>query len=181
MTMHYLDIRKALVAGGLRSVAYAFDGAGDSGSLEGMLVPTVFPTPALADFAGDPLEDCYLPSKSYGKLPNGEYGYAENPSAKPVLALIKSVNTTPGAENALEDMAYAALEHFDGDWCNNDGGYGIVAIDLLTGEFRIDGFQRYTDTTDADSAGTIVSALDDDVEPKPLDLAALLKSTLNQA
>lgn len=175
----YTEIRQALVAGGLRTIAYDFDGAGDSGSLGSMLLPQEFPTPAMKDLIGmNTVEDVFESAQKWGELADGKYGYQTKPSAEPALALIASI---PGADDAIRDMMYSALEHFDGDWVNNDGGYGAVAIDLLTGEFQIDGFQRYTDSTDADSSGSFIEALGN-VEAQAateLDLTAILKSTLN--
>lgn len=182
MTYDKIAVRKALVAKGLRTYAYSFDGSGDSGSLEEMLVADDL-TRSLESY-DDRLEECFS-SKTVGTWVNahidettgthvpGKYHYTMSPAFAAADAIIECVD---GARDVLQDLAYSALEHFDGDWCNNDGGYGIVAVDLLTGEFKIDGWQRYSDTNAADSYGTCVDAIDDD---SPLDLTKHLKSTLN--
>lgn len=182
MTHDKIAIRKALVAKGLRTFAYSFDGSGDSGSLESLLISDDLTRPL--ESYEDRLEECFNEKtigtwvnphidETTGKHVPGKYNYTMSPVYAAADAIIEGVD---GAREALQDLAYSALEHFDGDWCNNDGGYGIVAVDLLTGEFKIDGWQRYSDTNAADSEGTCCEAIDDD---QPLDLAKHLKSTLN--
>jgi hypothetical protein len=170
MTDH-TSIRKALVAAGLRTFAYSFDGAGDSGSLEQLLLPSQ-PNAPLAEHVDVRLDDAFNSSATYGNI-DGEWQASPTPGYKEAYAIIESVTN---AEDALHDMAYAALERFDGDWVNNDGGYGIVAVDLMTGQYRIDGYQRYMSTSSANSDGI---CFDDIGTDQPLDLAKHLKSTLN--
>jgi hypothetical protein len=48
-------------------------------------------------------------------------------------------------EGDLQDLATHILEqHYDYDWYNNDGGYGVIRIDLEedTPEISIDGYVR---------------------------------------
>jgi len=52
----------------------------------------------------------------------------------------------------LEDLATHILEqHYDYDWYNNDGGYGVIRIDLEgdTPEISIDGYVRTTEDAGA--------------------------------
>lgn len=165
-----LAIRKALVTAGLRTFAYSFDGCGDSGSLNDLLLPSNLTIP-LADIE-DTLDESFY-SATITEWIDNKYVTMPNPGFVAANTILDSVF---GSSLVLEDMAYAALEHFDGDWVNNDGGYGVVGIDLLTGDFKIEGFQRYSDASPADSDGTCFDALDID---QPLDLTQHLKSTLN--
>ena len=46
----------------------------------------------------------------------------------------------------LEDLFYAVDNSSGEDWYNNDGGYGSVNINLLTGEIKANYHIRYTET-----------------------------------
>jgi len=55
-------------------------------------------------------------------------------------------------EGDLQDLATHILEqHYDYDWYNNDGGYGVIRIDLEedTPEISIDGYVRTTEDAGA--------------------------------
>lgn len=131
-------MRRQLLDAGVRTVGFSFDGGGDSGSLEYLCVPDELPSLGLDAY--DDL-DVFLFCG----------GHSPEPVPKQVYDLVAQYN----ARNWLEDVAYAALEYFDGDWVNNDGGFGIVAIDLQTGAFRIEGHQRFSDTSPACSNGSL--------------------------
>lgn len=167
-----LSIRQELVAGGLRTVGFAFDGCGDSGSLEGMRLPTDPALPLnhyleeysdLQSFEGPTTYECNE---------NGIWSVVNHPAWENIQSLVNSIS---GAEDALDTWAYAALEHFDGDWINNGGGYGKVALDLVTGEFYIDGEQRVQSTESAISQGSLST-----MEPfqQTLQIDSLIKRTL---
>lgn len=160
------DMRRRLVAAGIQTVAFTFDGMGDSGSVEEFLLPPGQPTGPLDEY--EDLE-CFDPRKTYSFATKSVETSAGFAWAEPHLG--------PNDEDMLKDLAYAALENFDGDWVNNDGGYGRVAIDLLTGQYRIDGYQRYMSEDAVGSSGTQFTPLDD-VQPAPLNVTDLIKRTL---
>jgi hypothetical protein len=160
------DMRRRLVAAGIQTVAFTFDGMGDSGSVEEFLLPPGQPTGPLDEYED---LDVFDPPKIYN--------YQEQAAVKsPGFAWVEP-HLGPNDVDMLKDLAYAALENFDGDWVNNDGGYGRVAIDLLTGQYRIDGYQRYMSEEAVCSSGEQFAPLDD-VQLAPLNVTDLIKRTL---
>jgi hypothetical protein len=162
------SIRQQLIAAGLRCVAYEFDGCGDSGSVNELLLPTRSPEQALEEYTADSLEDTFDKASQYSYI-NDKYTHIDN---NQYAALMRQIDAIPSATSTLEDMAYSALENFPGDWVNNDGGYGIVAIDLVTGDYRIDGYQRVSDVESAYSSGAFL-------EPLATDTLSLVKQHLS--
>lgn len=156
--------RRTLIAAGIRTLGFGFDGSGDDGSLQDMCFPE---NPSMAlDDCGSPGE--FTPAYSY---------VGGSPAGDKALQLKKQVESLVD-EGVLRDMAYSALEFFPGDWVNNDGGYGVVALDLLTGEFNIDGYERYMEVHSVDQTGTVGVALDASDVPTSLDVTSVLRSTL---
>lgn len=142
-------VRATLLAHGIRTVAFRFDGAGDSGSLDALalaLDPSL-PIDSDADF------DDYFYTKY--ELQNNFPWKKVPPSTVAAHGAFEVIESESSFINTLERLGYDALEYFDGDWVNNDGGFGVVAIDLATGAFEIQGQQRYTETTEANSEGTL--------------------------
>lgn len=169
----HTTIRQKLLALGVRVVAFSFDGSGDEGSVEDYIVPPSFPHKSLNEYVEqDPVFGTFV-GKGFYSYEKKAYTPCEQFVATDLL--IKSVE---GAEVALDEMAYAALEHFPGDWVNNDGGYGTVGLDLLTGEYYIDGNQRYTDSDDASKGGQQWDPVDAFTSTPTLDLSAYIKSKL---
>lgn len=162
-----LDVRTALVAAGIRTIAYSFDGSGDSGSLEGLQLPAD-PSRALETFRESGLEGSFSTGHAWD---NTTHSYQPLPGLAATYTTIDEID--PG-QYVLEHLAYAALEHFDGDWVNNDGGWGLVAIDLLSGEFIIEGNQRYSDSSPANSDGALLEP----ITVAALDVTTILRNTL---
>lgn len=166
-------IRQQLVAGGLRTVGYSFDGSGDSGSVDHMKLHADPTTPLQEILDANGCLETFNSATIYG-YSNGKYQSKTNPAFEKIDPLLDQVT---GAENYLEEMAYAALEHFDGDWVNNEGGYGTVAIDLVTGAFYIDGSQRVSSEESACSDGTLKQC--EPIDPAgTFDMTSLIKATL---
>jgi hypothetical protein len=158
-----IEARRRLVAAGIRTIGFGFDGSGDSGSVQEICFP---------DDAALPLEECgspsdFTPAYTFSGLGVPPYAAKAEEYKKKVDSLVQM--------SVLEDIAYAALEFFPGDWVNNDGGYGTVAIDLLTGEFNIDGYQRYMEVSAADQSGSVGEPLDETAGP---DVMTVVRSTL---
>jgi hypothetical protein len=174
-------LRRTLVQQGYRLVSFSFDGCGDEGNVEKVCV-------APAEYANTALHDCTLDISEFeckvGVYNNelGKYEYKASPYYTQFKTLLKTFtfqNEKMDGGSLLYDIAHHVLEeHFPGDWVNNDGGYGWVGIDLLTGDFRIDGWARYTDSEEADAMGTALTALSGDISAPEFDLTAAIKNTL---
>lgn len=121
------------VMGG-RTAEVAFDGSGDSGSIE---------EARLLDQEGKEIDltnatfDWYE-TKSEWDEPNGKWVRKHVPVPNmPVADILKNI-----CEDALEESGH--------DWYNNDGGYGSLNIDLTTTppEIKLNVSIRYTSTED---------------------------------
>lgn len=155
MTTSSEELRRKLINAGFRTLGFEFDGSGDSGCVHDILVPTAYMKPL-----NDMEEIERLESYS--------------DTTQPVLDKLDALVGTDGG--LLDNLAYAALEHFPGDWVNNEGGYGTVWIDLLTADFQIDGWQRVVEEQSADSSGSLASEAIDSTGP--IDVSQMLKATL---
>lgn len=150
------NVVQTLLDAGIRTVGFAFDGAGDSGSVDGLML---WPDPGASL---ETIRDCKDPDRFMGTGAIKWYT-SSTPSfvSDSTVALAQTLHskaellTESHIDAELIDLAYAALEYFGGDWVNNDGGFGTVAIDLVTGDFEIWGHQRYTETTPVNSHGTL--------------------------
>ena len=100
---------------GIASVQVAFDGCGDSGAIE--------------DIA------CRDASDTAVDLPEEFSVCVEEDGAEPVQTTLKQ---------ALEDLAYAALELHHPGWEINDGAGGALEIDVTAETFMLDCKLRYT-------------------------------------
>lgn len=166
-------VRRTLVQQGYRLFAYDFDGSGDEGGLNDVRVAGPEYCNTALDEYPHSLDEFEDHGKKYDYVTQS---YVDHSSAH-YKAALEAIKSCAHGEEVIEHMFYKALENFPGDWVNNEGGYGIVAIDLLTGDYRIDGFQRISDTEDADASGTAFAALDD-ITLSPLDLSSVIKNTL---
>lgn len=74
--------------------------------------------------------------------------------------LLKQIPTlTQVLYTEISDLAYQILENIE-DWVNNDGGYGIVKIDLLTGKYKIDNNIYITETETYKHYGRFIDSED---------------------
>lgn len=128
------EIRQSLLRAGYRVIGAEFNGSGDDGCIEAY----VFPTDDKRHLSLAEVQ-CYL---EYNK-----------PKAKEVEALVAAC--TPEWSETLDALFDQVLENFPGDWINNDGGHGTVAVDLQTGAWTIDGWERFTDETEVNAEGTM--------------------------
>lgn len=75
------------------------------------------------------------------------------------LALARKYDTEDDIGDQLIDLGYHILDKYYGyDWYNNDGGYGVININVKEKSWYIEGFQRYIDTKEA---STDVNNLED--------------------
>jgi hypothetical protein len=155
-------IRRALLEAGVRTVGFTFDGYGDEGSVLGTLVPETLDRP-LAEYGDDLTEFQY--SSQYNVITKG---FEHRPSYTTMMSILSDVGVS---ETVLNDLAYEALEHFHIDWMNDQGAYGTVAIDLLTGDFVIDAEERVQTTTPARQKGQAL-------EPVVMDFMSHITHTL---
>lgn len=158
------NLRTILLANGYRVIAAAFDGSGDSGSLSGFYLPCPEDsTKSLTEILAD------------DKELNMDLLFA----GPQVMAKIKEL-LAPLKENTWDDpldmLFYQILENFDGDWVNNAGGYGMAAVDLQTGEWTIQGYQRYEESSAANSEGLFKW---DPMPTSTMTVSDLVKLTLN--
>lgn len=164
--------RYALVSQGVRVVSFEFDGSGDDGSVHALWLPLDFPHLSLEEYRSRMLE---------GGMPG--FGYEKSYTTSSAVTQAQTIiDDDPKTRKVLQDMAYYALEHFDGDWVNNEGGYGVVYIDLLTGAFHIEGYTRYTESVYVPSSGTTWDPIDPVTPWKApeLDLVKHIAAQLNQ-
>jgi hypothetical protein len=146
-------VQDALLAVGVVAVGCEFSGGGDEGSIDTVSLLTTEHLP-------DPItDDCDLPDSAQTLVQDGlgTDEVAGGPS-----------------EDAVRELCYFGLERFDGDWINNEGGYGFALMDLRTGFLIIDGTQR----TEC-SAFTACQLLDPVAAP-PLTLEQVLRQTLGE-
>ena len=164
--------RYALVNQGVRVVSFEFDGSGDEGSINALWLPLDFPHLSLEEYR-QRIDVGYSPGFDYEK------SYTASSAVTQAQTII---DDDPKTREVLEHMAYEALEHFDGDWVNNGGGYGSVYIDLLTGAFHIEGYTRHTYSEHVPSSGTTWDPIDPVTPGKApeLDLVKHIAAQLNQ-
>lgn len=111
----------ALVGAGIASVTVAFDGYGDSGQIQSIE-------------ARDVLD-------------------AETPLPEETVAIVAIVWGRPDPESramsvreAIEHLAYEALEETHAGWEINDGSFGDFVLDVPALEIRLDYNERFTST-----------------------------------
>jgi hypothetical protein len=108
----------ALAAAGIHRVSIEFDGAGDSGQIEDILVWNAAE------------ETIPLPSDRKLELPSP---FPPNPPAPITL------------QEAIETLAYDYLEDTHPGWEINDGAFGTFPFDIPGRSITLDYRQRYTD------------------------------------
>lgn len=170
MSTDSTDLRRYLVDAGVRCLGYYFDGSGDSGGLQDFMVPDN-PALPLSHHAEEALDDVLNDRTMWKVAPDLTSTIVTNDAW---VRAYKLVCQYPEGEDTLQAMFYDALEEFPGDWINNAGGYGHVAIDLLTGESRIDGWQRVEDTESANCLSHPFASLEHDLTSQ---ITQLLTST----
>jgi hypothetical protein len=110
----------ALKASGVLLVVVEFDGGGDSGAITGIEIQ-----------GGQPPETAeWLVSES--NQVDGKWVTTKHAKALPI-------------KKALEEWCYEALSQSHVDWYNNDGGYGLMEIDLTKDTAELVIHQRYTE------------------------------------
>jgi hypothetical protein len=111
----------ALQVAGLTLVEVEFDGAGDSGQIEGIYA-----------YAGDARAE--LPESSLTL-----HQAAQN-NGDPRT-------TTVSLHDAIEILCYDYLSQTHGGWENNDGAYGTFRFDVQERSIHLDFNERFTDST----------------------------------
>jgi hypothetical protein len=110
----------ALAPAGITSIHVDFDGEGDSGQINGVLV-----------LAGN--QPVQLPATQIA-LHRLHWGQTQTEPSEFKLA------------EAIETLCYDYLEQTHGGWENNDGGYGEFAFDVAKRTIDLEFNGRYTDT-----------------------------------
>ena len=133
-----LEARLMCLKRGIRTIGYDFQGQGDDGAINCICLPTEAHL-SLYDVCKDENPrswDVYYPHMYKDEPPLPDEGLLQG---KEIARFVASVS---GLSEILEQAAYDALEQFNGDWVNEDGGGGAVGIDLQTLDFYIDGYQN---------------------------------------
>ena len=112
----------ALAAAGIAEVLVSFDGYGDSGQIDDLQARSAGSEIALPDIGVE--------------IAVARYDDAE--PERRCLAL----------REAIEQLAYDALEELHGGWENNDGAYGAFQFDVASRAITLDHHERYTATED---------------------------------
>jgi hypothetical protein len=146
----FAEEQTALLAAGVVAVGCEFSGSGDDGEINDIRVLMAEDVPA-------PVAASVDLSESVAELVDRGCDPAD-------------VSGAPDPR----DLMYFALDRFDGDWVNNEGGYGHALLDLRTGVLIIDGYQ-YVQHTEA--AWTECKLLAPGVAT-PRNLEQVLKQTL---
>jgi hypothetical protein len=110
----------ALAAAGITRVIVRFDGYGDSGQVES-IDPCVY----------DDLVE--LPDKQIDYVQPAENGQA-------------TIRRTIALQEAIETLAYEALEETHWGWMNNDGAFGDFEFDVASRTITLSYDERYVDT-----------------------------------
>jgi len=110
----------ALASTSITSIHVDFDGAGDSGQINGV-----------AAFRGD--DPAILPNTTV-VIQTVSWGKTEILSAESTL------------EAAIETLCYDYLEQTHGGWENNDGGYGEFTINVAKRSIELEFNGRFTDS-----------------------------------
>jgi hypothetical protein len=119
-TLNKAVVFDALAAAGITHVFVEFDGAGDSGQIEGVS--------ARAD--DKPID-----------LPTTTVNLHHAPWNQPELSVEKT-----SLPEAVQDLCYGYLEQTHGGWENNDGAYGEFNLDVAERRITLDFNGRYTET-----------------------------------
>lgn len=107
----------ALAAAGITKVVVHFDGYGDSGQIED-----------IAAYTGD----------SGASIPAGAIEMA-----RPRWGETEADHDSCSLGDAIEALAYDALEEMHGGWENNDGAYGVFTFDVAARTITLDYNERY--------------------------------------
>lgn len=161
-------LRQALLAAGFRCIGAEFNGSGDSGSLEHF----VFPSESQRQASFDEL---MADDESQGSL---DYLLSYDKELIDKIDAISKPYSDQQWDSGLEGVFYRVLENFPGDWVNNAGGYGKVIIDLQTGQWNIDGYERYESEEPAGKSGTMSF---EPVATPQMDVLDLVKLTLTSS
>jgi hypothetical protein len=117
---------------GIETVTVSFEGSGDSGSIEHV---DYHPQGNAAGITNEMVE--HLSTQRY--FDDGAWRSTLTPEV-----------TTLG--DVVEALTYDYLEETGVDWCNNDGGYGELNIDVTNGTVSLEVNVRYTESTTEFSA-----------------------------
>lgn len=134
-------IRRGIVAmreHGIHGAKVTFDGSGDSGQIDGVRAWRTTPD-RIRQFCDDDLEriqaidrvaeNVFLPGNGWGR---------------------RVVERHVCLKDLLESIADEWSETCDGDWCNDDGGFGSVEFDAVNGTVTAEVNVRTTDSERAD-------------------------------
>jgi hypothetical protein len=117
----------ALEAAGLKSAVVTFNGEGDSGQIDVILVFTEEQDLDEPDqWAASPIE---IPNVQV-TLRQLDYNWGDAPLGDPTESEVS-------LKDALEQVAYNLLEMEHGGWENNSGGFGTFVFDLATRTIRM--------------------------------------------
>lgn len=144
--------RQAATAAGFRTIGAEFDGSDDEGSVGYVGIPAGLDDEMLDAKALVDLKESTFGLLSLNKWVSGQ-GWVPNARVQQLLDLAKEHDLD------LSTLFYEILEEFPGDWVNNEGGYGTVWLDLVSGEYWINGNQRVTTSEDAHAEGAYYEAL----------------------
>lgn len=166
----WLAFRHACVTAGIRTIGADFNGSGDEGNIDSLCLPAENEhhrgLQELLDEHG--VIDMVYP-KSYNYDTKTWTVHAPFTTLHDIQAAHVECN--------LEDVFYKIIDqYFPGDWVNNEGGYGTVWLDLVTGQFELAGYQRIQTTEPADAAGHFFSA--SVTATNPVDNTALFVKTI---
>lgn len=66
----------------------------------------------------------------------------------------------PEFNDTAGDVAYHILNnYYDVDWYNNDGGHGVVIINIIEKTWEIDGYYRETQSVEAPESGDLENVI----------------------
>lgn len=169
-TEKVLAFRKAAVAAGFRTIGAEFCGSGDEGSIDYCGLPSgdgIDHTTPVAKIE----EECGAHLHTGDKWDQNQQKWVNDGSFDLVGSLAKEHGVN------LNDLFYSVLVNFPGDWVNNEGGYGKVFLDLVNGEYYIDGYQRIEHVESADASGVYFNEVVQLVDPV-VDTSEYIKSLL---
>lgn len=138
--------RASLVSAGHRTIGFEFDGSGDQGDISMIVWDKNNPHKALFDYPTGSLSSHFM----------------------------YPLQLDAGVRDKLNRLAWDILDNFPGDWYNNDGGYGIAVVDLVTGTYRIEGYERYMEVHYVTAEGSQLSS-----NTASLGVVDLIKATLS--
>jgi hypothetical protein len=77
------------------------------------------------------------------------------------LTLIADKNLiSKNIQQQLVNLGYHILDRYYGyDWYNNDGGYGTIYLNVNEKKWNIKGYQRFTDSREANEDGELKKVL----------------------